>query len=253
MEHQRALLDQFFGTDRDLPLPKHRKKKTRFFDKDVCKYHIMGVCPYHDLFKNTKSDLGPCHYRLHDDKFREDYNTLSADDKQKYGYERELFRKLNDLVRDMDRKILRNKKRADEENIAKVLSKEQQLMLDSMTTRIHALMEFAQKHGEQGNIDQSIRAAQEGEKIRIEKQNLEQRLKFPGGRIMFVCDVCGVFINNTDNEARRADHYNGKQYLGWKAIRDKLKELEKKFSRPLSTQKIKSKDHCMSRNRSNIN
>jgi len=26
----------------------------------------------------------------------------------------------------------------------------------------------------------------------------------------------------------RADHYNGKQYLGWKAIREKLKTLEAK-------------------------
>merc|ERR1712050_89289 len=75
--------------------------------------------------------------------------------------------------------------------------------------------------------------AQEVEKIRTDKENLEQRLKYPGGRIMFVCDVCGVFINSTDNEARRADHYNGKQYLGWKAIRDKLKPLEK-------TQEIKA-------------
>jgi len=31
----------------------------------------------------------------------------------------------------------------------------------------------------------------------------------------------------------RADHYNGKQYLGWKAIRDKLKELEEKRSKNL--------------------
>merc|ERR1712139_408604 len=57
---------------------------------------------------------------------------------------------------------------------------------------------------------------------------------YPGGRIMFVCEVCGVFINSTDNEARRAYHYNGKQYLGWKAIRDKLKDLEEKVARTRS-------------------
>ena len=31
-----------------------------------------------------------------------------------------------------------------------------------------------------------------------------------------VCEVCGVFIQSTDNEARRRDHIEGKQYLGWK-------------------------------------
>lgn len=29
--------------------------------------------------------------------------------------------------------------------------------------------------------------------------------------------------------ATRADHYNGKQYLGWKAIRDKCAELDAKY------------------------
>jgi len=46
-------------------------------------------------------------------------------------------------------------------------------------------------------------AAHEAFKIKEEKETIEQRIRFPGGRIMFVCDVCGVFINNTDNEARR--------------------------------------------------
>merc|ERR1712050_760849 len=94
-------------------------------------------------------------------------------------------------------------------------------------------MESSRKFGEQGEINQSLQAAQDADKIKTEKENLEQRFKYPGGRIMFVCDVCGVFINSTDNEARRADHYNGKQYLGWRAIRNKLKQLEK-------TQEIKA-------------
>merc|ERR1711977_502769 len=92
-------------------------------------------------------------------------------------------------------------------------------------------METSQKLGEEGEVDRSLQAAQDAEKIKIEKEGLEQRVKHPGGRIMFVCEICGVFINSTDNEARRADHYNGKQYLGWKAIRDKLKELESKFAK----------------------
>lgn len=40
-----------------------------------------------------------------------------------------------------------------------------------------------------------------------------------------VCDVCGLFIQSTDTEARRRDHVEGKQYLGWLAIRQKLAEL----------------------------
>ena len=45
-----------------------------------------------------------------------------------------------------------------------------------------------------------------------------------------MCDVCGVFIQSTDNEARRRDHLEGKQYLGWLAIREKHKELMGKYA-----------------------
>merc|ERR1712199_36999 len=90
-------------------------------------------------------------------------------------------------------------------------------------------MESSQELGQLGKVDHSLQIAQEAEKVKLERELLEQRFKFPGGRIMFVCDICGVFINSTDNEARRADHYNGKQYMGWKAIRNKLKKLEKKM------------------------
>merc|ERR1712078_671218 len=98
-----------------------------------------------------------------------------------------------------------------------------------MTDQIKQLMKLSQKLGETGDVNESFKAAQGADDMRSERDALEQRHKHPGGRIMFVCDVCGVFINSTDNEARRADHYNGKQYLGWKAIRNKLKDLENNF------------------------
>lgn len=66
-------------------------------------------------------------------------------------------------------------------------------------------------------------------RLKEERDKLEKQFTTPL-RIMFVCEICGVFINSTDNEARMADHYNGKQYLGWKAVRDKLKELEDKYA-----------------------
>merc|ERR1711998_201459 len=99
MEQHRALLDQLLGPDRDLPVSKCRKKKINCFDKNVCKYYVAGLCPYHELFKNTKSDLGPCQYRIHDVHFKDKYSVLDQESKQKYGFERELCRKLHDLVR----------------------------------------------------------------------------------------------------------------------------------------------------------
>lgn len=229
MQQQRALLDQLFGLDRDLPPSQMCKTKKSYSDKEVCKYYLAGLCPYYELFKNTKSDLGPCQFQLHDVRFKEEYNALSEHQKQKY--ERELLRKLQDLVREMDRKIGKNKQRADEENAPKTVTEEQRRLLDDMAAQVKQLMDLSEKLGEEGNVNQSLQTAQEAEKIKKERENLDKLLKYPCGRIMFVCEVCGVFINSTDNEARRADHYNGKQYLGWKAIRDKLKFLDNKLGR----------------------
>lgn len=57
MSSNKDLLDQLMGKDRD-KLPTERPTNFRhFYDPKVCKYFICGFCP-HDLFINTKSDIG---------------------------------------------------------------------------------------------------------------------------------------------------------------------------------------------------
>merc|ERR1711904_411133 len=102
---QRELLDQLFGPDRNLVKSQQNKAKRNFYDKEVWKYHLVDLCPYNELFKNTKSDMGPCKFQIHDERLKEEYNSLSDDEKNKFGYERDLARKLKELARDMDRKI----------------------------------------------------------------------------------------------------------------------------------------------------
>jgi RNA-binding protein Luc7-like 2 len=53
----RAMLDELMGKERDAPLHERSNRKVVFTDSDVCKYELVSVCP-HQLFKNTKSDLG---------------------------------------------------------------------------------------------------------------------------------------------------------------------------------------------------
>jgi len=44
-----------------------------------------------------------------------------------------------------------------------------------------------------------------------------------------VCVTSGNFMSSRDADERIAVHYAGKQYVGWKMIRDKYKELHKKY------------------------
>lgn len=45
-----------------------------------------------------------------------------------------------------------------------------------------------------------------------------------------VCEVSGNFMSSRDAEERIAAHYAGKQYVGWKMVRDKVRELHKKYA-----------------------
>jgi RNA-binding protein Luc7-like 2 len=49
-----------------VPLAERSNRRLAFNDPAVCIYDIAGICP-HGLFKNTKSDLGPCKYETHSD------------------------------------------------------------------------------------------------------------------------------------------------------------------------------------------
>ena len=55
---------------------------------------------------------------------------------------------------------------------------------------------------EAGNVDGSMAMATQAESYHSQHDALHKSLTTPE-RIMTVCDVCGVFINSTDNEQRR--------------------------------------------------
>ena len=46
-----------------------------------------------------------------------------------------------------------------------------------------------------------------------------------------VCEVSGNFMSARDADERIAAHYAGKQYVGWKLVRDKFQEIVQKYGR----------------------
>ncbi|KAK7832360.1 luc7-like protein 3 [Quercus suber] len=70
MDAQRALLDELMGAARNLTEEERKGyKEITWDDKEVCAFYMVRFCP-HDLFVNTRSDLGPCP-RIHDQKLKE--------------------------------------------------------------------------------------------------------------------------------------------------------------------------------------
>ncbi|KAL6748790.1 hypothetical protein V8C86DRAFT_3015992 [Haematococcus lacustris] len=204
VDAMRAMLDELMGKERDVPLPMRSQRAMRWDDPLVCKYQLCGLCPSR-LFKNTKSDLGPCEYEVHDDHL--DWPTIhedfkKADPRDTERYERKLMKFLEELIREMDRKIAKNKERAEKESAPRELLPPEQEKLTDLKARARESLEKAERLAAEGEVDQAQQCQQAAEAYNKQHEELYKRLTMPE-KTMLVCDICGVFINSTDNEQRR--------------------------------------------------
>ena len=65
-----AMLDELMGRNRNAG-PDEKIPDMTWEDQAVCRYHLVNFCP-HDLFTNTKADLGTCP-KIHDDDMKRAY------------------------------------------------------------------------------------------------------------------------------------------------------------------------------------
>lgn len=236
LDAQRAMLDALMGRDRNLGDEEKKNIKRHFSDEEICKFYLCGLCPY-QLFKNTKSDLGS-YDKLLDDKMKAQWEETPQEEKDKYGYERDLLDFLSDLVADLDRRVARNKARIEQEEEAEL--KEQGKLLETLSdvdrTRLFdiskemtALTTHARELGEEGKVDEAYRVMSQMEALKSERIAIEQKLSRPlipnDQKKLVLCEVSGNFLSSTDSAERLRAHFEGKQYKGWKAVRDKYESL----------------------------
>ncbi len=72
-------------------------------DPKICRSYLVGTCP-HDLFTNTKQDLGPCP-KVHSEPLKSEYDSLSAPEKAKYGFEYDYMRDMQKYIDECNRRI----------------------------------------------------------------------------------------------------------------------------------------------------
>jgi len=69
----------------------------------------------------------------------------------------------------------------------------------------------------------------EVEKLKYEKQNLEQlsdKAIISTDRSMDICQICGAMQSITDTDKRQMMHLEGKLHTGYSKVRSVLKELK---------------------------
>ncbi|KAI3808016.1 hypothetical protein L1987_23957 [Smallanthus sonchifolius] len=234
MDAQRALLDELMGSARNLTEEERRgHREITWDDKEVCGFYMVKFCP-HDLFVNTRSDLGPCP-KIHDPKLKESFETSPRHDSYVPRFEAELAHFCEKLVMDLDRKVRRGRERlAQEVEVPPPppvpVEKSEQLTV--IEEKIKNLLESVEALGEAGKVDEAGALMRKVDLLNIEKTTLtlqsqnEKVLMLAQEKKMALCETCGSFLIANDALERTQSHVTGKQHIGYGMVRDFLSEYK---------------------------
>ncbi|KAF4554356.1 LUC7-like protein [Elsinoe fawcettii] len=201
-------------------------------DPKVCRSYLVGTCP-HELFTNTKQDLGICNEQ-HSDALKTEYQEASEDQKKQWGFEFDYLRHMAKYIESCNRRIDDSRRKLEKtpEEIRKTALHLQEV--NKLTKTIENGLLEVKILAEQGCVNLAVT---EYHKIRIakaKKEEHERELKSisdtsgpSGHQKLQVCDVCGAYLSRLDNDRRLADHFFGRMHIGYAQMRkshDALKE-----------------------------
>ena len=229
MDSIRDTLDELMGKDRDLSLKEKMRVHKHFDNSEVCKYSLLNFCP-HDLFPNTKSDLGPCKKR-HDQFYKQQFDKDPNKEQYQIKYEDSLMDFLEGLIAEVDNKMKKSLERIEAPLPDTEKPKDLVDQIRLIDIKIQELLEQAEKFGELGRIDDSQLIMEQTEKLKEQKNELNLMSEHPlmiKEKQMKVCDVCGALQSLQDNEKRLQTHIEGKLHTGYSRIREYLDVIRRK-------------------------
>lgn len=198
-----------------------------FDDDRVCKNFLCGLCP-HDLFSNTKNELGACP-KTHMATLKEKYEEARKD--KDYGYEARLIPILEDHVRECDVKIGRLQQRLDQTIDLSPEASAKDREVKECLVEIGETLSTAEAMGAEGSVAGSMAMMEKVEQLKERRKQLENDMKqlVPQAaqqqQKLRVCECCAAYLSIFDNDRRLADHFGGKMHMGFSLIRSRLKEL----------------------------
>ncbi|CDR98777.1 related to LUC7-essential protein associated with the U1 snRNP complex [Sporisorium scitamineum] len=232
-EVQRMLLEKLMGPEA-MGTP---TANLHFTDVRVCRNFLCGTCP-HDLFANTKVDLGPCP-KSHTPKYKDEYRKALAAGERFPDFEREHEHNILSFISDIDRKIAANKRRLEQtpEELARFANMNREI--SEIETALAAVMAEVEALGEQGQIEESLAELAKADALKEEKAQKEKELHnaqensgASGHQKLRVCDVCGAYLSILDSDRRLADHFGGKMHLGYLRLREMIGKFDERRRNP---------------------
>lgn len=203
-------------------------------DPKLCRSFLVGTCP-HDLFTNTKQDLGPCP-KIHSEPLKSEYDSASDEQKQKWGFEYDYMQDLQKYIDDCNCRIdvaqRRLEKTPDEIRQTNALLKQISDLNKSIETGLLEIQvlgeasEVSRAYEEFFRIRQAMQTKSEKER---DLKSLSDTSGPSGHQKLQVCDVCGAYLSRLDNDRRLADHFYGKMHLGYANMRKTFEAFPKEL------------------------
>lgn len=230
---QRKLLEQLMGADALDPYAVPRRQELDLYDPKICKSFLVDIC-VHDLFANTKSDLGPCP-KLHLQQYKMEYQAQKARGKEFADIEMEHERNLERHVKEVDRQIevgINKLKKTPEdiERLERITND-----LERVNTELTLSLQEIELLGQHGEI---AKALYENDRLRglweekslkeKEIRNLSEVSGYSGTQKLQVCVGCGGFLSRLDSDRRLADHFVGKMHRSNVTLRQAYEDIRNK-------------------------
>lgn len=255
-----SMLDELMGRNRNLAPDDAANRETKWSDSEVCRYYLVLFCP-HDLFTNTKADMGPCG-KIHDDDLKKKF----IDDNESYKkgqYLDEFLRFCQKSLADLQSRIKKAKERllltqqAEEAklNAGNGQNREVDEKIILLSEKISALVAEAEQAGCRGDVEEAQGLMKLCDQLREERDTLRRTVAVSNygndygtiQKAMEVCDICGAFLIVGDAQQRIDDHLLGKQHVGYARLRtavDEVIEMRKKYrdARDKDLEERRSKD-----------
>ena len=230
-----AMLDEMMGPERNIDLDKVTGKRRRFDDEDVDRHFLVGCSPY-QLFQGSKKNIGYLdEFARHegidparnsrmvcDEACKAEYDALPQTEKDRLGWERDTFDLLGFLIKRCDDRV-RNAREQLEAHARRVEDKVAERKV-GWQTRIDAKMRASEEAGEAGLVDECQKLIAEADALRAASEKDLERYRKEQSRgtdHQKVCPVSGAIVTkDADPESDTSGHYAGRNYVGWKKIRE---------------------------------
>ena len=234
----------------------------------VCSYYLVEYCP-HDLFTNTKADLGTCP-KIHKNSLKADFEAVRDTHPRKVEYTEDLLKYAKRLVNDLQSKIRRSKERLKlsrmEEEVGGGRSQEEQAEIEAkvttLTEKINQLVTQAEAAGTAGDIEGAQGFLKLCDQLKSERQELKVQIGMkttktaPGlaeNKALDVCNICGTFLQagSRDKKAKIEEHEGGKQHIGYSKLRatiERLGEVVKRMKEEVEREQAAKGESVFERN-----